>query len=127
MSTSIKIFNGIFAFVALTILASCDSSPKVQNCKFVEIEDPLGEQKLNDIDNEGGEVEMRCGDKILDVAQLQFSRRFNIDPRKYKNNLQALEAQVTCIRDEHTKNREILCNKPGDTNNMVILNFTYDD
>lgn len=127
MSKLIKIFNGTFAFVVLTILASCDSSPKVQNCKFLEIEDPVQGLKLNDTGNKGGDIEMRCGDKILDVARLQFSRRFNIDPRKYKNNLQALEAQVTCVRDEHTKNREILCNKPGDTSNMVILNFTYDD
>lgn len=127
MSKLIKIFGGTFVFATIIILTSCDSSPKVQNCKFVEIEDPVGELKLNGTDSEDGKVEMRCGDKILDVARRQFRSRFKIDPKKYKNNLQALEAQVTCIRDEHTRGQEILCNKPGDTDNMVILNFTYDE
>ncbi|KST68598.1 hypothetical protein [Mastigocoleus testarum] len=127
MDKLIKIFNGMFALAVLTILASCDRSPKVQNCKFVDIENPVKELKLNEVDAKGGEVEMRCGDKNLDVAWRQFRRGFNIDPEKYKNNLQALEDQVTCIKDEHTKGQEILCNKPGDQNNIVILNFTYDD
>ncbi len=125
MSKLIKIFNGIFALTALIILVSCDSSPKAQNCKFVDIQNPTKEFKPDDV--EGGEVEMVCGDKILDVAWRQFRTRFKIDPEKYKNNLQALEAQVTCFKDEHTKNGEILCNKPGDTNNVIILNFTDDD
>ena len=124
MSKLIKIFNGIFIFSASLALASCDSSAKVNNCKFIDIEDSVGESKAGNI--EGGKVEMLCGDKILDVAWRNFRTRVNIDPKKYKNNLQALEAQVTCFKDEYTKNQEVLCNKPGDHSNIAILNFTYD-
>ena len=127
MNKLVKIFNGIFVFSASLVLASCDSSTKLKNCKFIEIEGPVGEFKSDSIGIEGGEVEMLCGDKILDVAWRHFRTRFQIDPKQYKNNLQALEAQVNCFRDEYTKNQEILCNKPGNHKNLAILNFTYDN
>jgi len=39
----------------------------METCKFVEIEDAELEVEFGSVDAERGEVEMVCGDKLIDV------------------------------------------------------------
>ena len=55
--------TGILAVVTLSLLIACGGKSKLESCKFVEIEDPEFEVEFGDVDVEGGEVEMVCGDQ----------------------------------------------------------------
>ena len=108
------------------LLAACGSRPKLEACKFVEIEDAEFEVDLGDVDIEGGEVEMVCGDKIVDVAWNEFRNKLKIDPGQYKTNLEAFKQQVRCMKDERSQRQQVLCNGPR-SDDFVTLNFSYDD
>ncbi|MDJ0531979.1 MAG: hypothetical protein QNJ70_05690 [Xenococcaceae cyanobacterium MO_207.B15] len=109
------------------IFGACGDRAKMETCKFVEIEDPELEIEFGDIDAEGGEVEMVCGDKIVDVPWNQFQRKLGIDPQRYKNNLEAFKKEVNCIKDERSKDKIVFCSRPGFRDEFVSLRFSYDD
>jgi len=113
--------------ILLTTIGACDNSPKLETCKFVEIEDAEFEVEAGDIDVERGEVEMVCGDKIVDVIWGEFRQKLQIDPGQYKSNLEAFKRQVTCMIDERSRKQEILCKGPGSGDEFVTLKFSYDD
>ncbi|WP_414619226.1 hypothetical protein [Calothrix sp. CCY 0018] len=115
-----------FTLSAIAILSACGNRTTMEACNIIEIEDAEVEVDIGDVDVERGEVEMVCGDKILDVTWGQFRRRLRIDPGRYKNNLTAFKRQVSCVRDERSRRKEVLCQVPG-SNNFVALNFSYDD
>ena len=111
----------------LSLLTACGGKSKLESCKFIEIEDPEFEVEFGDVDVEGGEVEMVCGDRIIDVAWNQFKKKLRIDPKKYSNNLSSFKKQVNCFKDDKSKDKFIYCNRPGTNNDLVKLDFTYDD
>ena len=122
--TSMTIGGVLLTSVAL--LAACGSAPKLEACKFVEIEDAEFEVDVGDVDIEGGEVEMVCGDKIVDVAWNEFRDKLRVDPGQYKTNLGAFKRQVRCMKDENSNRKQVLCNGPR-SDDFVSLNFSYDD
>ena len=107
-------------------LSAC-GAPKMERCKFVEIEDAEFEVEFGDIDAEGGEVEMICADDIVDVSWRQFRQRLGIDPEAYKTDLEAFKREVTCLRQEGSRKREIFCSRPNMDDEFVTLSFSYDD
>ena len=113
--------------ILVTTLGACDNGPKLEACKFVEIEDAEFEVEAGDVDVERGEVEMVCGDKIIDVTWSQFRRQLQIDPGQYKGNLDAFKRQVNCTIDESSRKKEVFCTGPGSPNDFVALSFSYDD
>ena len=115
------------AVIAVSILASCGNRTQIETCKMIEIEDGEIEIDQGDVDIEGGEVEMVCGDKIVDVTWGQFRSKLRIDPGRYKNNLEGFKRQVSCIRDESSRRKEVLCKAPDYNNNFVALKFSDDD
>ncbi|MDJ0735966.1 MAG: hypothetical protein QNJ47_18195 [Nostocaceae cyanobacterium] len=114
------------AVTAVSILASCGNRSQIETCKIIEIEDAEIEVDRGDIDIERGEVEMVCGDKIVDVTWGQFRSKLRIDPGRYKKNLEGFKRQVSCIRDERSRRKEVLCKATG-KDDFVPLNFSYDD
>lgn len=52
----------------LGALAACSNRAKLESCQFVKIEDAELEAEFGDLDAERGEVEMVCGDEIIDVT-----------------------------------------------------------
>ena len=115
-----------FTLSAIAMLSACGNRITMEACTFLEIEDAEIEVDLGDVDIERGEVEMACGDKIVDVTWGQFRKRLRIDPGRYKNNLAAFKQRVSCIRDERSRRKEVLCQVAG-SNDFVALNFSYDD
>lgn len=113
--------------IASAIIASCGRQAKMEQCKFVEIEPGEFEVEFGDVDAEGGEVEMVCGDKIVDVPWNQFKRRLKMDPAKYVNNLAAFKQEVNCLINERSKEKIIFCSRPRFNNEFVSLKFNYDD
>jgi hypothetical protein len=99
---------------------------KIETCRFVKIETPEVEVKIGDVDAEGGEVEMACGEKIVDVPWGEFRKQLKLDPKGYKNNINAFEQQATCTRDEGSKRKEVLCRRTN-SNDIVPLTFNFDD
>jgi hypothetical protein len=109
----------------LGAMAACGNRAKLETCQFVEIEDAEFEAEFGDLDAERGEVEMVCGDEIIDVSWSQFRSKLQVDPGQYKGNLEAFKRQVTCMKDER-RNKEVFCNGPR-VNEFVALSFSYDD
>lgn len=120
------IFTTTLAFSTIAILSACGDRNTLEACNIIEIEDAEVEIDFGDIDIERAEVEMLCGEKLVDVTWGQFRRRLRIDPGKYKNNLEAFKRQVRCVRDERSRRKEVLCQAPG-SNDFVALSFSYDD
>ena len=120
------ICTATLTFSTIAMLSACGNRTTMETCNIIEIEDAEVEVDVGDVDIERGEVEMVCGDKILDVTWGQFRRRLRIDPGRYKNNLNAFKQQVSCIRDERSRRKEVLCQASG-SNKFVALNFSYDD
>lgn len=108
-------------------LAACGNRAKMETCKLVEIEDAEFEVEFGDVDAEGGEVEMVCGDKIVDIPWKEFRQKLRIDPGKYKNNPEAFKQQVTCLREDSSRKQEVFCQGPGAANEFAALKFNYDD
>jgi len=113
--------------ITVGLLGACGNNAKVETCKFVEIEDAEFEVEFGDVDAEGGEVEMVCGDKIVDIAWSEFRNKLKIDPGRYKNNLEAFKREVRCMKDDRSNKKEVFCNGPGSTDEFVVLKFSYDD
>lgn len=110
-----------------TIIASCGGQAKMERCKFVEIEEGEFEVEFGDIDAEGGEVEMVCGDEIVDVPWNQFERKLRINPQQYINNLEAFKREVNCLINENSGEEVVFCSRPELSDEFVALNFNYDD
>jgi len=108
-------------------LVACGNRTRIETCNLTEIEGAELEADFADFDAERGEVEMACGDELVDVTWSQFQTRLQVDPGQYQNNLEALKRQVTCVKDEHSRNKEVFCNSPGAANEFVALSFSYDD
>ena len=123
----IPIIIVILVIATASMLVACGNGPQIESCRIIEIEDAEVEFDLGDIDIERGEVEMACGDKIVDVTWGQFRSKLRINPGRYKNNLAGFEREVDCIRDERSRRKEVLCKAPGKKNNFVALKFSYDD
>lgn len=99
---------------------------KIETCRFIKIESPEVEVKIGDVDAEGGEVEMACGDKVVDVPWGQFRKQLKLNPKAYKNNINAFEQKASCVRDEGSKRKEVLCHS-ANSNDTVPLTFNFDD
>ena len=120
---SIGIFTLAIALVAT--LAACGEN-KLEACRILEIEDAEVEVDLGDVDIERGEVEMICGgEAVVDVTWGEFRGKLGIDPGRYKSNTRALEDQVSCFKEDRGNN-VVFCRR-GNSNEMVSLNFSYDD
>jgi hypothetical protein len=113
----------VLAIVPLTF--SCGRG-KIEACKFIKIEKPETEVKVGDVDVEGGEVEMACGDKVVDVPWKEFRNKLKLDPKSYQNNINAFEQQASCVRDEGSKRKEVLCHR-ANSNDTLPLVFNLDD
>ena len=111
----------------ISLLAGCGGQAKMEQCKFVEIEEGEFEVEFGDIDAEGGEVEMVCGDKIVDVPWNQFKRELRLDPQRYLNNLEAFKREVSCLINEKSKEKVVFCSRPNFSDEFVGLKFNYDD
>lgn len=127
MKRILTIAIGALAVTTVSILASCGNRTQIESCRILEIEDAEIEFDPGDIDIERGEVEMVCGDKIVDVTWGEFRSKLRLDPGRYKNNLARFSQQVSCIRDERSRRKEVLCKAPGYRDDFVALNFSYDD
>lgn len=115
----------IFAFSSLIV--GCGGQAKMEQCKFVEVEPGEFEVEFGDIDAEGGEVEMVCGDKIVDVPWNQFRRRLRLDPSLYVNNLEAFKQEVSCLINESSNEKVVFCSRPNSGGDFASLKFNYDD
>lgn len=113
-----------FLVVPLAVLTACGNRATMEPCQFIEIEDAELEVDLGDVDAERGEIEMVCGDDIVDVTWSQFRQKLRIDPGRYKNNLDGFRRQVTCLKDERSR-QELFCGRLGQE--LLPFNFTYDD
>ena len=122
---SIGIFTLAFALLA-TSLVACGEN-KLEACRILEIENAEVEVDLGDVDVERGEVEMICGgEKVVDVTWGEFRQKLGIDPGRHQNNLKAFEQQVSCLKEDRPSNNVVFCRR-GNSNEMVSLNFSYDD
>ena len=117
----------VTGFCAIAVLTACGGKPKLEACKFVEIEDPEFEVEFGDVDVEGGEVEMVCGDRIIDIPWKQFKKKLRIDPKKYRNQQDSFKKQVNCFKDAKSKDKFVFCNRPRSNGDLVQLDFNYDD
>ncbi|MEM7591505.1 MAG: hypothetical protein AAF383_08290 [Cyanobacteria bacterium P01_A01_bin.83] len=99
----------------------------MERCKFVEIEPGEFEVEFGDLDVEGGEVEMVCGDKIVDVPWNQFTKRLQLNPEIYINNLEGFKREVSCLINEGSKEKTVFCSRPNSSDEFVGLKFNYDD
>lgn len=121
---SIGIFGIAIALIAT--LTACGEN-KLEACRILEIEDAEFEVDFGDVDVERGEVEMICGgEKVVDVTWGEFKQKLGVDPGRYKQNLAAFEQQVSCFKEERSNRKIVFC-RQGNSNDMVSLNFSYDD
>ncbi|MGB3511013.1 MAG: hypothetical protein WBA93_17630 [Microcoleaceae cyanobacterium] len=123
---SIAIYS-LLIILTSSLLAACGDRAKMETCKFLEIEDAEVEVDFGDVDVEGGEVEMICGEKIVDVSWKEFRQKLNIDPGRYKNNIRSFEQQVSCLKNDNSREKKVFCNQGGNSGDFVGLHFSYDD
>ncbi|MBE9117177.1 hypothetical protein IQ249_14850 [Lusitaniella coriacea LEGE 07157] len=122
-----ELFLTVVLIAVSGALAACGQRTQLEACKFVEIEDAEVEAEWGDVDIERGEVEMVCGDKIVDVTWGEFKRQLKVDPGQYKQNLEAFKQQVSCTIDEKSRKKEIFCQSASNGGDFVNLPFSYDD
>ena len=115
------------ATLGSNLVISCGEQAKMERCKFVEIEPGEFEVEFGDVDAEGGEVEMVCGDRIVDVPWNQFNRQLRINPERYINNLEAFKREVSCLMEENSKKKVVFCSRPQLNDEFATLKFNYDD
>ena len=132
MTFSSQRFGLVFSVVLIlgsSSLTGCFGRPKLEACKFIEIEDAEFEVDVGDVDIEGGEVEMVCGDDIVDVPWKQFRKKLRLNPKDYITQLASFEQQVKCFRAEGSKKKEVLCQlaSQSNSNKYQKLTFNYDD
>lgn len=113
--------------ISLTLLTACGKKPKLAACTFVAIEKPEADVHVGDIDVEGGEVEMVCGDQIVDVPWSEFKKQLKLDPKKYMNDIHDLSKAATCLWDESSKAKQVSCNTVDQPGKYVALKFNFDD
>ena len=113
--------------LSFNLLTGCLGQAKMEQCKFVEIENAEFEVEFGDLDAEGGEVEMLCGDRIVDVPWNQFKRKLRIDPQEYLNNLEGFKQEVSCLINERSKEKVVFCSRPRLNDEFIALKFNYDD
>jgi hypothetical protein len=82
---------------------------------------------VGDVDVEGGEVEMVCGDEIVDVPWSEFKKQLKLDPKKYLGNVDGLRKEATCLRDENSKAKQVSCNTTANPGKYASLKFNPDD
>ena len=121
-----KLLFPVTTILASTLILSCGRQAKMERCKFVEIETPEFEVEIGDVDIEGGEVEMACGDKLVDVPWNQFNSKLRINPKKYLNNLYGFERKVSCAINERSKKQVVFCSL-ANNNKSKALKFNLDD
>ncbi|MEM8642690.1 MAG: hypothetical protein AAGG51_28310 [Cyanobacteria bacterium P01_G01_bin.54] len=111
-----------------TILASaCGSSSGLEACKVVEIEKPEVEIDLKDVDIEKGEVEMVCGDSIVDVTWGEFENKLGVNPEEYLEDLEGFKSSIgECLIDENSNKKELQCKNQG-SESYEPVKFSYDD
>lgn len=120
-------FIAIATILSSNLIIGCGGQAKMEQCKFVEIEPGEFEIEFGDIDAEGGEVEMVCGDRIVDVPWNQFNRQLRINPEQYINNLEAFKREVSCLINENSKEQVVFCSRPQFNDEFASLKFNYDD
>ncbi|PPT06946.1 hypothetical protein CKA32_002644 [Geitlerinema sp. FC II] len=74
---------------------------------------------------ERGEVELTCGNRVVDVSWSQFRRQLNLDPGQYKRDLRSFDRQFRCIY-EPGRRKELLCQR-GRNGEFARLPFRDDD
>lgn len=119
---------GLSTLIAATsLLAACGPSG-LETCKVVDIEKPEFEVgDITDIDIERGEVEMVCGDKIVDVTWGEFNKKLGINPKDYLDDRDGLESNFDeCLIDTGSKKKELQCKK-SPSSDFVTVSFSYDD
>lgn len=120
---------GLVLILGSGSLTACFGRPKLEACKFIEIEKPEFEVDVGDVDIEGGEVEMVCGDDLVDVPWGQFKRKLRLNPKDYLDQFASFEQQVNCFRAEGSNKKEVLCQlaSQSNSNKYQKLKFNYDD
>ncbi len=121
-----KFFLGSL-LLSLTLLTACGKKQKLEACTFIDIEEPEAEVELGDVDIEGGEVEMACGDKIIDVPWSEFKKHMKLDPEGFVGNVDGFKQEVNCLRDENSDGRQVACNTPSNPSEYITLKFNFDD
>ncbi|MGB0562665.1 MAG: hypothetical protein ACPGVO_12815 [Spirulinaceae cyanobacterium] len=111
-----------------TILAmACGGSSGLEACKIVEIEKPEVELDIKDTDIERGEVEMLCGDTVVDVTWGEFNNKLGVNPEEYIDDLEGFKAEISeCLIDESSNKKEVQCKNTG-SESFEPVKFSYDD
>jgi hypothetical protein len=113
--------------ISLTLLTACGKKAKLEVCTFVTVEKPEAEVQVGDVDVEGGEVEMVCGDKIFDVPWSEFKKQLKLDPKAYIGKVEELRKEATCLWDENSNTKQVSCNTTANSGQYVSLKFNPDD
>ncbi|NEO87576.1 MAG: hypothetical protein F6J87_25435 [Spirulina sp. SIO3F2] len=108
------------------LLSACGSSG-LEACKVVEIEKPEAEFDIKDIDIERGEVEMVCGDEIVDVTWGEFDKKLGVNPEDYLEDLEGFKSEFgECLIDTGSNKKELQCKNSG-SEDYTPVKFSYDD
>lgn len=83
MNKIISLALGGVITITVSGLAACGDRAQLETCNILEIEDAEFEVDLGDVDVERGEVEMVCGDDIVDVTWGQFRQKLRINPGQF--------------------------------------------
>lgn len=113
--------------LSLSLVTACSKKPQLEACTLIEVETPEAEVTVGDVDIEGGEVEMLCGERLVDVPWSEFKKHLKIDPKAFVGDIDGLKKQVGCLKDENSKAKQISCSKSSNPNDYVSLKFNYDD
>lgn len=109
---------------ALT-LAACEEKG-LESCTVVDIEGAEAEINLQDTDIERAEVEMVCGDQIIDVTWVEFKRKLNVDPASYEGNVAGFQETFgQCLLDTGSNKKEVQCEDAN--GDFQVLSFSFDD
>lgn len=92
---------------------------RAYTCRVDQIED------AELLELERGEVELTCGNRVVDVPWSQFRRQLNLDPGQYKRNVRSFDRQFNCIYEPGGR-KELLCQR-GRNGKFARLPFRDDD
>ncbi|NJN72821.1 MAG: hypothetical protein HC799_08475 [Limnothrix sp. RL_2_0] len=113
--------------LSLSLMTACSKKPQLEACTFIEVETPEAEVTVGDVDIEGGEVEMLCGERLVDVPWSEFKKHLKIDPKAFVGDVDGLKKQVGCLKDANSKAKQVSCSKPSQSGEYASLKFNYDD
>ncbi|MGC9503546.1 hypothetical protein [Baaleninema sp.] len=119
MKRRLNRFAPLALVVLLAMLTVGCGRRQAYGCRVDQIED------AELLELERGEVEMTCGNRVVDVSWSQFRRKLNLDPGQYKDDLRSFDQQFNCIY-EPDRNNELLCQR-GRNGKFETLPFTDDD